>query len=99
MLGLNDCMKKEKNNKKTLLVICGPTAVGKSDFADKLAQCVHGEIINMDVGQFYTPLSLGTAKPSWRDKVIPHHLFDRTISYLIKVFSESPILKQNFQMV
>lgn len=58
------------------VVIYGPTGVGKSDFAEKLAQKIPGEIINADVGQFYIPLSIGTAKPAWHKSVIPHHLFD-----------------------
>lgn len=59
-----------------MIIICGPTGVGKSDFAELLAQQASGEIINMDLGQFYTPLSIGTAKPNWRNAAIRHHLFD-----------------------
>lgn len=58
------------------LIITGPTGVGKSDLAIKLAEAINGEIINGDVGQFYTPLSIGTAKPDWRNEPIPHRLFD-----------------------
>ena len=36
-----------------MLIICGPTGVGKSDFAERIAQVIPAEIINMDVGQFY----------------------------------------------
>lgn len=61
---------------KHLVVIYGPTGVGKTDFADHLANIVHGEIINADIGQFYTPLSIGTAKPLWQKSPIAHHLFD-----------------------
>jgi tRNA dimethylallyltransferase len=59
-----------------MLIIYGPTAVGKTDLALALAQAIPAEIINMDVGQFYTPLSIGTAKPDWRNHPVPHHLFD-----------------------
>lgn len=59
-----------------MLVLAGPTGVGKSALAEKLAAHIPAEIINMDVGQFYTPFSIGTAKPAWRDSPIPHHLFD-----------------------
>ncbi len=59
-----------------MLIISGPTAVGKTDFAYQIAQHIPAEIINMDVGQFYTPLSVGTAKPDWQSSAIPHHLFD-----------------------
>ncbi len=61
---------------RTMVILYGPTAVGKSDFAEKLAQHIPAEIINMDVGQLYTPLSIGTAKPAWRQSAIKHHLFD-----------------------
>src|SRR5581483_4744359 len=58
------------------LIIYGPTAVGKTDIAFKIAKHIPSEIINMDVGQFYTPLSIGTAKPEWKTHSVPHHLFD-----------------------
>lgn len=57
-------------------IISGPTGVGKTDFVLKLADHLPIEIINADVGQFYTPLSIGTAKPDWRREQVPHHLFD-----------------------
>lgn len=59
-----------------MLVISGPTAVGKSSLAEQLAAMVPSEIINGDMGQCYTPLTIGTAKPDWRNTSIPHHLFD-----------------------
>lgn len=54
----------------------GATAVGKTECAEKLAKEIKGEIVNADVGQFYTPLTIGTAKPEWKTSPIPHHLFD-----------------------
>ena len=63
-------------NKNFFIAIFGPTAVGKTDYALKLAKHIPSEIINMDVGQFYTPLSIGTAKPDWQSYTTPHHLFD-----------------------
>lgn len=59
-----------------ILVITGPTAVGKTDFALKIAESIPSEIINADVGQCYAPLTIGTAKPDWRNSPIPHHMFD-----------------------
>jgi tRNA dimethylallyltransferase len=59
-----------------MLVFYGPTGVGKTDLALALAKHIPIEIINMDVGQFYTPLSIGTAKPDWQHSTVPHHLFD-----------------------
>ncbi len=63
-------------NNNFFIVIFGPTAVGKTDYALKLADSISSEIINMDTGQFYTPLSVGTAKPDWESFSTPHHLFD-----------------------
>lgn len=58
------------------IIILGPTGVGKTDFSLDLARAISGEIINADMGQFYTELSIGTAKPDWRSYDVPHHLFD-----------------------
>lgn len=63
-------------SQRFMLVIYGPTGVGKTDLALNIAQHIPAEIINMDVGQFYTPLSIGTAKPDWQHSPVPHHLFD-----------------------
>lgn len=60
----------------TIIFIYGATGVGKTDLALAIAESIPSEIINMDVGQFYTPLSVGTAKPAWKDFSTPHHLFD-----------------------
>ena len=58
------------------LIIFGPTAVGKTSFALQLAQNIPAEIVNGDSAQVYTPLSVGTAKPDWKNEPVPHHLFD-----------------------
>ena len=62
--------------KKQLIIITGPTGVGKTLFVDRLSSECPIEIINGDVGQMYSPLSIGTAKPNWRAAEVPHHLFD-----------------------
>lgn len=62
--------------KPFVIVITGPTASGKSALAEQLALYYRGQIINADVGQFYTPLTIGTAKPDWKKSPIKHHLFD-----------------------
>ena len=59
-----------------MIIIYGPTGVGKTDFSTLIANSLPIEIINMDMGSFYTPLTIGTAKPAWRHSSIPHHLFD-----------------------
>lgn len=58
------------------ILISGPTGVGKTDFVDMLAQMIPAEIVNGDMGQLYTPLTIGTAKPDWSNQPVPHHLFD-----------------------
>ncbi|QQR49334.1 tRNA (adenosine(37)-N6)-dimethylallyltransferase MiaA [bacterium] len=65
-----------KNDKKFIFIITGPTASGKTACADQLAHLLDCEVINVDVGQFYTPLSVGTAKPDWKNFTYPCHLFD-----------------------
>ena len=60
-----------------LLVIVGPTGVGKSALAMRLACEFGGEIIGADSRQVYRHMSIGTAKPSNADLAeIPHHLVD-----------------------
>jgi tRNA dimethylallyltransferase len=62
---------------KTLLVIVGPTAVGKTDLCVQLAQELNTEIISVDSRQFYRELSIGTAKPSLADQGgVTHHFID-----------------------
>jgi tRNA dimethylallyltransferase len=60
-----------------ILVICGPTASGKSDLALRLAERLDGEIINADSMQVYRGMDIGTAKPSVEERAhISHHLID-----------------------
>ena len=61
---------------KYTILISGATGTGKSSFAIDLAKELSGEIINADIGSFYKPLSIGTAKPDWQREEIPHHMFD-----------------------
>lgn len=62
---------------KNLIVIIGPTAVGKSDLAIELALELAGEIINADAMQLYRGLDIATAKLSHSEqKGVPHHLLD-----------------------
>jgi tRNA dimethylallyltransferase len=67
---------KYENKDPFLLIISGPTASGKTDLSLQIAENVPAEIINADVGQFYEPLSVGTAKPDWQSQEVNHHLFD-----------------------
>lgn len=60
-----------------LLVITGPTGVGKTEFAIKLAKKVKGEIVSADSRQVYLGMDIGTAKPTKDQlKKVKHHLID-----------------------
>ena len=60
-----------------VIAIVGPTAVGKSALALKLASAIGGEIVNADSRQVYRHMDIGTAKPSYSDQaIVPHHLVD-----------------------
>lgn len=63
-------------NKPHALLIIGPTASGKTGFGESIAQKIPSEYINADIGQFYKPLSIGTAKPDWQAYKETAHLFD-----------------------
>jgi len=59
------------------LFLAGPTAIGKSDIALRLAEQLGGEIISADSMQVYRGLDIGTAKPSPAERGrVPHHLLD-----------------------
>jgi tRNA dimethylallyltransferase len=63
--------------KPALVVIVGPTAVGKTKTSVEIAKAFDGEIINSDSMQVYKGLDIGTAKIKESEKEgIPHHLFD-----------------------
>ena len=60
-----------------IIVVLGPTAVGKTKLSIQLAKYYDGEIINADSMQFYKGLDIGTAKVKENEKEnIKHHLFD-----------------------
>jgi len=60
-----------------VIVIAGPTGVGKSDLALRLAETLGGEIVNYDSVQIYRGFDIGSAKPSREVRArVPHHLFD-----------------------
>jgi tRNA dimethylallyltransferase len=63
--------------KPKIIVILGPTAVGKSELALELCARISGEIVNGDSQQVYRYLDIGTGKPSISDRArICHHLID-----------------------
>ncbi len=61
---------------KTIPIIVGPTASGKSSFALKLAKHIEGEIVNTDALQVYQDLTILSARPTFDEQQgIPHHLY------------------------
>lgn len=65
------------NRKNYLIVIAGPTAVGKTDLCIRLAEELHTEIISADSRQFFRELSIGTAKPDAEQlSRVKHHFID-----------------------
>src|SRR5690348_13416835 len=62
---------------KTLIVIVGPTAVGKTAVAIALAQQFQTQIISADSRQIFQELEIGTAKPSKEElALVPHHFIN-----------------------
>ncbi len=63
--------------KPDILVICGPTASGKTDLAAELALRLGGEVVSADSMQVYRRMDIGTAKPTEEEKRgVPHHMID-----------------------
>lgn len=66
-----------KNEKPKIVVICGPTASGKTALGIKVAQQANGEIISSDSMQIYKDMDIGTAKPTPEERAqAVHHLID-----------------------
>jgi tRNA dimethylallyltransferase len=66
-----------KNDKPKIVVICGPTASGKTALGIKIAQQANGEIISSDSMQIYKDMDIGTAKPTPEERAqAVHHLVD-----------------------
>jgi len=63
------------NQQKTLIVIAGPTAVGKTDTAIQLARHYNTVILSADSRQFYREMSIGTAKPNADELAAAKHYF------------------------
>lgn len=65
------------NNVCPLIVIVGPTAVGKTEIAITAAEDLNGEIVSADSRTFYRGMEIGTAKPTAEQQSrVPHHLID-----------------------
>jgi tRNA dimethylallyltransferase len=72
-----ECLNGNKMPKIPLIVICSPTATGKSHLALQLAQSAGAEILNADSLQVYRYMDIGTAKPTRKEREkVAHHLID-----------------------
>ena len=75
--------------KNNVIVILGPTGIGKSDLAIKLAKHLNSEIISADSMQIYKGLDIGTGKVTKEEQsIVKHHLLD------IKEFNEEYSVKE-----
>ncbi|MBR2563997.1 MAG: tRNA (adenosine(37)-N6)-dimethylallyltransferase MiaA [Paenibacillus sp.] len=86
-------LRSEVNAKPQLLVLVGPTAVGKTRLSIELAQAFNCEVISGDSMQVYRQMDIGTAKISPEEmKGVPHHLIDihePEYPYSVAEFQES----------
>lgn len=65
------------NSSKYLIIIAGPTAVGKTDLCVRLAKHFDTEVVSADSRQFYQELAIGTAKPTSEEmQGVKHHFID-----------------------
>ncbi len=64
-------------DKPKIIIICGPTGIGKTSVAIKIAKKFTGGIISADSMQIYKYMDIGTAKPTKKERrEAPHHLID-----------------------
>jgi tRNA dimethylallyltransferase len=75
------------NHLHTLIVIAGPTAVGKTSFAIEVAKYFNAEIISADSRQFYKEMNIGTAKPGEAELNEALHHFINNLSIHTKNYS------------
>ena len=84
-------------NTKTLIVVLGPTAIGKTSLSIQLAKHYNTEIISADSRQFYKELLIGAAPPSAKELSEVNHHFIQHLSvsedYNVGKFEEDAILK------
>ena len=63
--------------KKQIIIIAGPTAVGKTEYAIETAKAINGEIVSADSMQLYKYMDIGSAKPTVEElSQVKHYLVD-----------------------
>lgn len=81
--------------KPKVIVICGPTASGKTALSIQLAKIINGEIVSADSMQIYKEMNIGTAKPSVEEMDgIKHYLIDNvspTIRYSVANYKKDAL--------
>jgi len=77
MINSNQLINTQTNHRKNVLIVVGPTAVGKTYLSLKLAEKLTGEIVSADSRQLYKYMDIGTAKPTIEEQQqVTHHFID-----------------------
>lgn len=82
MLSVQTSLKTKYNAKKHLIIIVGPTAIGKTALSIELANFYNAPILSFDSRQFYKEMTIGTAKPSLEELASADHHFINSHSIL-----------------
>lgn len=70
-------MEYDRTDKIKVVIVCGPTGIGKTSSAIEVSKALNGEIINADSMQIYRYMDIGTAKPTPEEQAeVRHHLID-----------------------
>ncbi len=81
--------------KPKLIIVAGPTAVGKTEYAIELAKKIDGEIVSLDSVQVYKGLDIGSAKPDKEQrKEVPHYMIDEvepTVNLNVKNYKDMAV--------
>lgn len=81
--------------KPKLIIVAGPTAVGKTEYAIELAKKIDGEIVSLDSVQVYKGLDIGSAKPDKEQrKKVPHYMIDEvepTVNLNVKNYKDMAV--------
>ena len=81
--------------KPKLIIVAGPTAVGKTEYAIELAKKIDGEIVSLDSVQVFKGLDIGSAKPDKEQrKEVPHYMIDEvepTVNLNVKNYKDMAV--------